>query len=272
MGFRERNGLGIRQGFNVKLGGGFDPDYQAVLDYATTEGDTLPPAGVQDAQNTLMISLKDGGVFSKLDHLSIWHDGTTGLSGFKSIDWVRLSKATLVSSPSFTVNGVQGNGSSSYVDLNYNPTTDAVNYSLNDHSYGAYNHNSTAGAGVLISAFGNNGVFCEISTDNPNTRYIVFDSSTLGRTPSVPSGQQDGHLENNRNNSSDFEIYKDGVILPKATVSSVSNPNVNFRLFARDNNSFYSDGIARYSFIGASLTLTERTAFINAMNTYFSAL
>jgi hypothetical protein len=45
-------------------GGGFDADYQAVLDYATTQGYTLPSAGQQTLQNQLVVDLKDGGIWS----------------------------------------------------------------------------------------------------------------------------------------------------------------------------------------------------------------
>jgi hypothetical protein len=43
-------GIGVgRQRFGG--GGGFDADYQAVLNYATTQGYTLPSAGQQVKQN-----------------------------------------------------------------------------------------------------------------------------------------------------------------------------------------------------------------------------
>ena len=41
--------------------GGFDADYQAILDYATIEGYTLPSEGQQTLQNTLVTSLKSAG-------------------------------------------------------------------------------------------------------------------------------------------------------------------------------------------------------------------
>jgi hypothetical protein len=41
-------GVGVgRQRFASGGGGGFDADYQAVLNYATTQGYTLPSAGQQ---------------------------------------------------------------------------------------------------------------------------------------------------------------------------------------------------------------------------------
>ena len=56
-------GVGIgRQRFGGGGGGGFDADYQAVLNYATTQGYTLPSAGQQTLQNQLVVDLKAGGI------------------------------------------------------------------------------------------------------------------------------------------------------------------------------------------------------------------
>jgi hypothetical protein len=48
------------------------PDYQAVLDYATTQGYTLPSSGQQTLQNQLVVDLKDGGIWSKLDTFRVF--------------------------------------------------------------------------------------------------------------------------------------------------------------------------------------------------------
>ena len=254
----------------ITTGEAYDADYQAILDYATTQGDTLPSLSVQIAQNQVIVDLKAAGVFSQLDFLHVWRDGTTGLSGFKSIDWIRLSKATLVNSPSLTINGIQGNGTTSYVDLNYNPTTDAINYLLNNHSIGAFNANSTAKSGVLISNFGSSGT--EISNDNIATRLICYDNGNLFRTPSIPTGEQDGHLFINRDDAAAFEVYKNNVDLAvPAAVTSAMN-NASFRLFSRANNSFYGNGIASYDFGGGALTAPERQSVVDTFNTYFAAL
>jgi hypothetical protein len=50
----------------------FDADYQAVLDYATTQGYTLPSAGQQTLQNQLVVDLKAGGIWSKLDTFGVF--------------------------------------------------------------------------------------------------------------------------------------------------------------------------------------------------------
>ena len=133
-------GVGLRRRRFGGGGGGFDADYQAVLDYATTQGYTLPSSGQQTLQNQLVVDLKDAGIWSKLDTFGVF--ATDGDSDFALIDWIRLTDYTAVNSPTFTTNqGFQGDGVSAYIDTNWNPFTDGVNYTLNDASFGGYRFN-----------------------------------------------------------------------------------------------------------------------------------
>jgi hypothetical protein len=82
------------------LASSLDADYQAVLDYATTQGYTLPSAGQQTLQNQLIVDLKAGGIWSKLDTFAVF--ATDGDEDFALIDWIRLTQYTAVNSPTFT--------------------------------------------------------------------------------------------------------------------------------------------------------------------------
>ena len=109
----------------------YDADYQAILDYATTNNYTLPSDEQKLLQNQLLIDLKDAGVWDKLDTFANF--ATNGSSQFALIDWKRLIQYQAVSNPTFTTNeGFTGNGTSSYIDTNFIPSTNGVNYKLND--------------------------------------------------------------------------------------------------------------------------------------------
>ena len=58
--------------YRVRASTSYDSDYQAVLDYATTQGYTLPSSGQQTLQNQLVADLKDAGVWSKLDTFAVF--------------------------------------------------------------------------------------------------------------------------------------------------------------------------------------------------------
>jgi hypothetical protein len=81
---------------------GMDADYKAILDYATTQGYTLPSASQQLLQEQLLIDLKDAGIWSKLDTFAVF--ATDGDSDFALIDWKRLTDYTAINSPTFTSN------------------------------------------------------------------------------------------------------------------------------------------------------------------------
>jgi hypothetical protein len=118
-------------------GSSYDADYQAILDYATTQSYTLPSDSQKLLQNQLVIDLKAGGIWSKLDTFANF--ATDGSSDFALIDWKRLTQYTAVNSPSFTTNqGFKGNGTSSHIDTNFNAFNDGVQYTQDNASRGLY--------------------------------------------------------------------------------------------------------------------------------------
>ena len=252
-------------------GSGFDSNYQAVLDKGIANGNTAPTS--TNAGNQLMIDLKASGAFAKADALGVLASGGGSDSGFALIDWKRLINLTAVNSPTFNdTQGFTGNGTSSYIDLLYNPSTVAVNWGINDHSFMAFNSNPTAD-GSLISCFDSGNSFCEIANDDPNTRFIAWDNSILGRTPETSSGEQDGMLEVKRISSTTFKFYKDGTeISIGGDVETDSTPNIGFRLLARSNDSNYSNAQSPFFYIGQALTDTERLDLLTAVNTYLASI
>ena len=129
--------IGIGLGLGLFQGGSFDADYSAVLNYATSLGYTLPRSGQQVKQNKLLIDLKTAGIWNKLDSFRVY--ATDGSSSYALIDWKRLVLCTAVNSPTFTTNvGYRGNATSSYINSNFTPSTNGVNYTLNSGSIFAY--------------------------------------------------------------------------------------------------------------------------------------
>jgi len=134
-----------------------DPDYKQVLEYAISQGYTLPSFEQQLLQEQLIVDLKDAGVWSKLDTFSVF--ATDGDINFALIDWVRLTDYTAINSPTFTTNkGFNSDGTSSYIETNYNLLIDSVNYQQND-------------AGVFTflteySSSANRGLYTALNTTN----------------------------------------------------------------------------------------------------------
>jgi hypothetical protein len=240
----------------------FDADYQAVLDYATTQGYTLPSAGQQTLQNQLVLDLKAGGVWSKLDTFAVF--ATDGNIDFALIDWIRLTQYTAVNSPTFTTNvGFQGNGTSSYVDTNFNPSTSGVNYTLNDASRYFFPHAFGASSGVMDGSSQNiNVIFRQSSTQNKinstTNLATAFDYTGVIEAKSI-----------HRTSSIDISLGR-GTVLTSRTAISTSFQTVSQWLLRNASSSYSSHTVSAYA-MGASL-VAENTDFVNAYNTYKSSL
>jgi len=111
-----------------------DIDYASVLARGASLGYTLPDEALQVKQNTLVVSLKSAGIWSKLDVLWVYatNNSNMGTLNFKNPS---AHQASLVNSPLFTANqGFKGNASTSYLNTNFNPATSGVQYTLNNAS------------------------------------------------------------------------------------------------------------------------------------------
>jgi hypothetical protein len=253
--------------------GGFSAEYTAILARATALGYTLPSAAQQIVQNKLVLDLKTSGVWDLRD--VIYSPANNGSKEFGTLNWKNpiVHQKTLVSSPTWTSNlGYSGNGSTSYVDWNYNPATHGVQFTLNNHAYEVWNLNATAKQGVLLSAFGDN--YCEIDNDNPLSRLIVFDSNIAGRTPAIGANSQNGWFMNERVSALDagWKTFKNNIDLGHIGGASVLLPNVNFRLFTRQGGAFFGNGQVPFCGAGASLSTQQKTDYYNLINTYLTSL
>ena len=133
---------------------GFSAEYTAILAEGTAQGYTLPSASQQGKQNILLNKLISSGVWAKLDLILVF--ANDGSKEFGCINWKNPSgtKATLINSPTFTMNaGFTGNGTSSYILTGYNPDG-TLNYKQNDASRMIYVKQAAANKildGIIVS-------------------------------------------------------------------------------------------------------------------------
>ena len=260
-------GLGayIRSASGLIIIPSFDADYQAVLDYGTLQGYTLPSGGQQTLQNDLLVALKAAGVWSKLDTFANF--ATDGDSDFALIDWKRLSDYTAVNSPTFTADeGFTGNGTSSYIDSNFDIST-GTNYSLNSASrvmYGVFPNDSSypesqSGVNQIVTRNA-------ISTRqqiNQGTNYINLAS------PSDYAGAGDRFRSINRTSSTNVELFVNTAQTSR-TATSVALVSGN-QFLLRGFNLYTSGTIFKIYGMGDSL-VSENTDLYNALNTYLTSI
>jgi hypothetical protein len=186
-------------------GPGYDADYQAILDYATTQGYTLPSQTVRDSGNAFVEDLKAIGVWDSLDVLYVF--ATDGGRDFAKINWKDPDgnyNCTEVNSPTFTANeGFKGNGTSSYLNTNLNLNADSASLNFSADRGQIYMHlNETwpaasAACGARLNATVDNDqqVLIQNNASNQTLVRINSHSETTGDheyllvTPSGLSGR-----------------------------------------------------------------------------------
>jgi hypothetical protein len=251
-------GLGLFQG-----GSAFDTDYQAVLNYATTQGYTLPSAGQRIKQNQLIVDLKAAGVWNKLDTFAVF--ATDGSSSYALIDWKRLSQYTAVNSPTFTINqGFNSNGTSSYIDTNYNASTNGINFQNTDACEGAWVINPISG--LLFGTSGGPGDGVNMA-NTIGQRLNMFASNI---TVSADLSGGDGLRAINRTSAINVVLFNQSTTINRiATVASRIDGSR--RVLNAQNSFLNSASKCSIYFNGANL-VSEQTNLNNSLSTYVNSL
>ena len=243
-------------------GSGFDSDYQAVLDFATSEGDTLPSASQQILQNQVVLSLKDKGLWNKKDAFGLF--ATDGNVDFALICWKRLIKMDAINSPTFTINaGFDGNGSSSYINTLFKPAIDGVNF-LQDDAGVSVNTNFNNGDYLVGTSSTADGGVRIRQKNNPDTQingsYFTAGGVDLGVIGNI-------HVDRISSTEITSRSSDGSVTTSNNSTGLTSNPIWLLRLVGIYSNSNMLSFSAR-----ASFTETEKNDYNLIINTYLDAL
>jgi hypothetical protein len=245
------------------VGFAYETEYTAVLDRATALGYSLPSESVRTKQNTLLASLKSTGVWAKLDVFYVF--AQDGGADFGTLNWKNpnANQSTLVNTPTFVSNGgLQGNGTSSYIDTNYNPATQGVQYTQNNasryfftHAIGTGRFDGNTTSGINSIALGT----------------LVSQRINAGSNPAVPSIDINSTANTksiHRTSSTAVTAYNSTaaqvVVQTSASIASANQ----WILRSGANSSTHT--CAAYG-MGASM-IAEHSAFIADWNTYKSSL
>lgn len=255
--------LGFTKGKAPSTAVTFDSDYQAVLDRGTTLGYTLPSSGCQTIQNQLVLDLKSAGIWSKLDVL--WSPANDGSSQFATLNWKSPTthQMTLVNSPTWTTKkGFKGDGSSSYVNTNFNASTSGVQYTQTD-----------AGIVVWVTTQATTGSRMLGTTVNANIRFFCANStahrinSSTNLADSISFGGAN-MLALYRLDSTNVVASVNGTL----TSTTANNSAItNGQILLGQSLSFYSDTEFGIFGMGASL-VTEDASMNTAFTTYMTAM
>lgn len=261
----------------LNTGGGFDFDYRVILNYATAQGYTLPSLPQRVKQNQLMVNLKANSLWTGKDVFYVF--ANDGSKEFGTLNWKSpaVNQCTIINSMTWTPNiGFESNGTNSYLNTTYRPTSNAVNFTQNDNGVYYWIINNVAGSSTATdwgasNAGGANGIFASIRT---NTDAYVY-RSNQNTNQSNANTTSSGFYHQKRTASNATALFKNGSSVGTGTIASATRTDRAIYVGAvniADVAAGFSNGKQFATFgVGASLNGSEST-LNNIINTYITSL
>lgn len=251
----------------------------AVVDEAETTAlvarfTTPPTSGRKSQINTLILALKNAGVWAKLDALYVMAAADAQAA---QRNWVADAyNLTETNAPTFTADqGYTGDGAASYLDTGFNPTSASSPKYVRDSATIGFWSRTSAQSGTASNNGRDMGAATLLGTECRNTtdqlRWAV--NSTLGSIGNLISASNtdgSGHFLLNRSASNSIEAYRNGASLGTNSKASTGLPNSNIMIGKAVSNLSTRQFAAGH--IGQSLNSTEAAAFYNALQTYMTAV
>jgi len=213
-------------------------------------------------QNRLMMGLKSSGAWAKLDLFMCF--ATDGLYSLAGVNWkTSVIEGFGVNSPTFTANqGFTGNNVDAYIDTQFDPYNMGLNYQQDNASRYFFPY-AFDGSGPMdgIGTDGNtmrlnNSIKQAINQDN-NELLTPFEYTTTVEPKSI-----------HRISATNIRLYN-GTTASVRTVFS-AEPLASPQYILRSASNYAGHTVAAYA-MGASM-VSENTAFVDAWNTYITAL
>jgi hypothetical protein len=229
---------------------------------------------VSDARLVLVSNLIEGlkfdGVWAPLDRLWLFA-GENSASALTDLVGDTLTTAT--NSPTFTVDrGYTGDGSSTFISGNSNPTTIGANYVRDSACQFAWDvtGGGSSGAGALCGGLTGGAAVNGIGPDNSGTYTYGLNSVNVATGSGVADGVAGLYLVN-RSVSTTVTLDKNGAQVSTLADNSFGMQNTNLKALTDGVVTFTSHQVACHGF-GGSLTTTLRTALYNRLRTYMTAV
>lgn len=245
--------------------GGASSPYNAEVSQWVTElgnlGYSVPPAQTLGYLSTLCDNIGTT-IISKLEFLFPFALGHTDYQNAASVDLIRLIRGSYVNSPNFSSTGVRGDGSTSYFDTSFEPSTEATVLSLNSVSFGGWvKEAATVGSyhfGTLTSGM----YFRRTNSSDQRINAVTVIATAF-------DGTGTGYKAVNRTTSTNVQYFNE-LVRTDSTQTSWAVGSGNF-CFGR-TSAGYSNARFSFGFLGASLSEAEHNTLRNAINTYLTSM
>jgi hypothetical protein len=245
----------------VAAGGSYETESDAIFAVMTGLDDTRK--GIID---DLVAALKAGSVWSKLDVFYVFAAHNAGAS---LVNWKNPGTfdATLTNAPTFaTDRGYTGDGSTNYIDTNYAPATNGVQYTQNSCHLSVWDRTANAQSATAIIAFNSStGHFYVRYTDNNCYLRLQHGGGTIANLNS------DGHLVGTRTDIDNVALYRNGSsVNTVASGTTGAIPAGTVKVLGGAGVGFNNHQVAAAS-AGANVS-TVAAAFHTALAAYMTAV
>ena len=226
------------------------PAAQTYFDQVVTNGGSLTN-NEKTYINTFIGAL--GTDFAEFDRLWI-HGLSNSVAARTSLANPTSTMITAVNSPTFTASqGYNGNGTNSYLNTNYNPTTNGVKYTLDSASLYVYSRTNLNAFKIDI---GHCNATSYSTLDIRDAGSFYRSINQVGFISAVGVANSLGLFSGVRVGTLDVRSYKNGTSISTDTTASSTLINNNIYVLALNNNgptSFYSPRQLSLSAIGSGV-------------------
>jgi hypothetical protein len=255
--------------FYISVAPTFDSDAQAFFDRVTTAGGTLTTTEKQ-AVNQLVITMKADGTWGpcKVIYPMVGASAAACAQNLKSSSFT----GTFSSGWTFASTGATPNGTSAYMDTNFNMLTDYI--STSNASIGAYIRTNT-GSGTYDMGAGDNIPVSNGMLIMP-TLGGTFYGTAMGGLMFESNTNAQGFYCMNRDGGSQYMYKRGNITINKSAVSAVGSIS-SLTIYIGSSNSSqanykFSDKETAFNFIGDKLTQTEVSNFYTAVQAFQTTL
>jgi hypothetical protein len=249
--------------------GGFDPDAQAFITAAALTNPTQ-----QNAINTLVVSMKGYGIWTKMKAIYPFVGGTATTHKWNLKDPRDLDAAfRLVFNGGWThsSNGIQGNGVNGYANTFF---SSALNMTTNNSTIGVYTRNSATPTGSAYggvdTSFCGNALSIRFSGDN-NSYWAANDNQGKASFNNITPLAGLWTVTIDSTNINNKRIYKNNTLISSGGRAQPVSTSNNIFISARNRSTIDSYDNSEFCFFyiaNINLTVAEIGDFYTAIQAY----
>lgn len=246
----------------IGAGESYDPAAVALFARMSSQPDDARKKVISDT----IVALKAAGIWSKLDALYLFAAHTSQAS---LLNWIS-STYDATSTGTFTADRGISAGTNA-INTNFTPSTaPSPNYTLNNAHISLWSRSNSDSGGYDFGNSNNSSPYTLLTIRSGNRMGGNLNNSGSEQWSSSVITSSVGHFLSSRSNSSNFQMYKDGIFQATGTATTTGMPTSTLRL-ANYNQPSPNRQYASAS-IGGSLNGTEVSNFASILQTYMTAV